>query len=216
MSKQSKHTSRIYSLTYLPKWGFHIFSLLRPPALLLPQDTYTHILSANDVNSYLTEKMKQLKRTTLSYLTKSATLPGSLPLHLCPRPHLLFYFSCICWSPGNQFLPLYWIVPINIYTFLIMSQWHLFLLTPHNLHQAYGPPLVSGVLFCSFAWQKIIEWLIYWPCHLFIPSKPSLLSPLPFPHDWFFLMGIITKVHHASKFTRHFYICSSYSNSWQD
>ena len=85
-----------------------------------------------------------------------------LPLtpHLYSRAQPLSTAQDIYSLPGSKLLPLHKILPINLCTFLITSQWHLLLWTLYSLHLAHDPPPVSGVPFCSFAWQKILSGLL--------------------------------------------------------
>lgn len=52
------------------------------------------------------------------------------------------------------------------------------------------------------------SWMAYLQSLSSLPVMPSLLIPLSFPHNWFFLsrlLRIITKVHHVSRFIWHLY-----------
>ena len=86
-----------------------------------------------------------------------------LSYHLYSRAQPLSTSQDIYSFPGNKLLPLHKIIPINLCTFLITSQWHLLLWTLYNLHLACDPLQVSEVPFCSFAWQKVLSGLLIGP-----------------------------------------------------
>lgn len=119
--------------------------------------------------------MKQLKRTTSSYLTnpsppcissRGSGYPSIIMDEMCLSYHLYSRTQPLSTSqdmhsfPGDILLPLHKVIPINLCTFLITSQWHLLLWTLYNPHLAHDPLPVSGVPFCSFAWQKVLSGLL--------------------------------------------------------